>query len=220
MGKLTLKLTEKNRRILAGAMMALAGVMAIDGVYQAGMYWRWNAWIPDVQAAATQPTDTQAAESDQKKTDGKIELSEAIKKRNIFTKPPDKGHHLQLTGVLGKTALFKNRGGQVVGIEEGKSGHGIKVKSIDGYTVVIEYEGKDETMRLFKDERPASPPPAPSVEAPKAKKAEQTAAGEVQKEAKAESVKLKAADRAAAMRERTLRERGARSGPTTSRASQ
>jgi hypothetical protein len=81
-----------------------------------------------------------------------VVLSAAIKKRNIMAEPKPKGHGLRLTGVLGSTALFATREGQVVGIEEGQSGPGgVKVTSIDGYVVTIECEGKPETMRLFAD---------------------------------------------------------------------
>lgn len=81
-----------------------------------------------------------------------VVLSEAIKKRNILAEPKPKGHGLRLTGVLGTTALFGTREGQVVSIEEGQSGPGgVKVTKIDGYVVTIECEGKPETMRLFAD---------------------------------------------------------------------
>lgn len=73
-----------------------------------------------------------------------------------MAEPKPTGHGLSLTGVLDNVAFFRNREGKDVSIEEGKSGEGgVKVTTIEGTNVTIDYEGKPETMRMF----PASPEP-------------------------------------------------------------
>jgi len=179
-----IKRPDNLRQKIAIAAFALAALMALDVLYQIGMHIRWRSWLPDTLEAATsrpsttRPTTTsQSANSQQagsQPTSGKA-VSErgkppakppvilaAIRKRNILTAPVQKGHGMQLTGVLGNTALFNAREGGTVGIEEGKSGSGIKVISIDGYSVTIEHEGKTETMKLFPDEGASRPSPATS----------------------------------------------------------
>ena len=108
-----------------------------------------------------------------KKSPKPARVHAAIKKRNIFTKPKPKGHGLKLTGVLGNLALFNKRGGQTVGIEEGKSGQGIKVISINNYEVTIEYQNKQETLKLHKDQgsgKSAVPAPEEKAESPESGK--------------------------------------------------
>ncbi len=83
----------------------------------------------------------------------------AIVKRNIMAPPKPTGHGMSLTGVLGNVALFKTRKGQVICIEAGKSNQGVKVVSIDGYAVTIEYQDKRETLDLFAGRGRASRPP-------------------------------------------------------------
>ncbi len=200
MGKV--KLTDTLKRRIALATLALAALMLLDGIYQAGMHVKWRRWIPKTLAAErattqptdTQPSDTQPADSQPtgtrpadtqaagtqaagsrpastrasaKKpagrrprpgsTTGKSKktpaVHAAIKRRNIMAQPKPKGHGMQLTGVLGNVALFKARDGKTVGIEEGKSSGGIKVKAIKGYEVTIEFQGKAETMKLFSEQK-------------------------------------------------------------------
>ena len=165
------KLTVQQTRWVSMALMALAAILLVDVIYQAGMHIVWRRWLPSASAAtptttqpaSTQPASTQPASS-QPETRSKEgppgrqanadrppkphEVSAAIKKRNVFMPVPPKGHGMRLTGVIGRIALFQ-KGGQTVGIEEGQSAHGIKVVSIRDYDVTIEYDGKPETMKLF-----------------------------------------------------------------------
>ena len=109
------------------------------------------------QPASTQPTGTRPAggklpvEGSKNQSPKPSEVAAAIRNRNIFTEPKPKGHGLRLTGVIGKVALFQRREGETIGIEEGNSANGITVKSIRDYEVVIEYQGKSETMKLFSE---------------------------------------------------------------------
>jgi len=166
-----LKLTTEHKRIFSIVMAVVAVLMLADVVYQITMHVRWRWWIPSTLAAegpTTQPAATQSAatqpdakEKEKKKKTKKPkppEVHAAIKKRNIFTKVKPKGHGLKLTGVIGSTALFADRKNKTVAIEEGKSGKGVKVKSISGYEVVIEYKGKTETMKLFGGKGWGGPP--------------------------------------------------------------
>lgn len=111
------------------------------------------------KSSATQPTTTQATKKppatapadkkNPKKPKTPVKIHAAIKARNLFTTPPGKtGHGMTLTGVLGKIAIFQDKSKKQIEIEEGKSDKGIKVKSIEGYKVVIEYKGKEETLKL------------------------------------------------------------------------
>jgi hypothetical protein len=172
MGKLNL--STLNRKRVSIAMMAVCGVMATDSVYQVGRHVQWRRWITSISTATAAPTSqpttqpasqpaqsqpaTQAASRpavERPRPRGGpakapvADIHPILKKRNIFTEPPVKGHGMRLTGVIGRTALFATRDGKTVGIEEGQSGQGIKVKSIKEYEVVIEYDGKPETMKLF-----------------------------------------------------------------------
>ncbi|HOW68980.1 MAG TPA: hypothetical protein PKY77_00145 [Phycisphaerae bacterium] len=90
-------------------------------------------------------------------------VSAAIRKRSIFAPPRPKTPRPTLTGVLGRVALFRTADGKTVGIAEGESGHGMKVKTIRDYEVVVEYEGKTDTMKLFSDPG-SSGSPAPRTE--------------------------------------------------------
>ncbi len=119
------------------------------------------------QPAATQPTPATPTEPP-KSVKGKPpsagkpkpkELHAAIRKRNVFTPHQVRKHGLALTGVLGKIALF-SRGSDTIGIEEGKSEGGVKVVSIQDYKVIIEFDGKTETMELFGGS-PGAPPSGP-----------------------------------------------------------
>ncbi|MHC4442372.1 MAG: hypothetical protein ACYTF1_05270 [Planctomycetota bacterium] len=169
MDKLKLLLTNQNKKRIAMVMVAIAALMLVNTIYQLGMHIRWQFWLSQARAAgnpttqpastqpaASQPTDTQPAKKDRKKKkpkkkDKPLQISADIKKRNIFTKAKPKGHGMKLTGVLGNTVLFTNRGGQTVSIEEGKTAQGVKVVGIDNYNVTIEYQGKPQTMKLFTD---------------------------------------------------------------------
>jgi len=172
MDKLKFLLTKENKRRMVTAMVVIAALMLVNTIYQLGMHVRWQFWLSQARAdmtpttqpaatqpAATQPADTQpAAKKDKKKRgvkkkqkkDKPPEISADIKKRNVFTKVPPKGHGMKLTGILGNTALF-DKGGKPVCIEEGKSAQGVKVVSINNYNVTIEHKGKSETMKLFTD---------------------------------------------------------------------
>jgi hypothetical protein len=160
MGKV--RLTSTHKKGISIAAIAIVTLMLVDAVYQIGVHVAWRRWLPEAlaarspttQPAQTQPADTQPANTQPadkakaKKPSKPPEIHAAIKKRNIFTKVKPKGHGMKLTGVIGRIALFK-KGDQTVGIEEGESGHGIKVVSIKDYEVTIEHEGKSETMKLF-----------------------------------------------------------------------
>ncbi len=159
-----LKLTRTHKRGVAIAAITVAALMLADAAYQIGMHVVWRRWLPETMAgqnpttqpagtqpAATQPADTQPADQakkQKKKPSKPPEIDAAIKKRNIFTKVKRAGHGMKLTGVIGNIALFA-KGGNTVGVEEGKSEHGIKVVSIKDYEVTIEFKGKQETMKLF-----------------------------------------------------------------------
>lgn len=166
-----MKLTQKKRHVMSVVAMALVVLMAGDVIYQLAMHIRWRRWMPDTvlaevaatqpaetQPAGTQPADTQPASTQSAKTTKKAAKKKPpkpytvhtdIKKRNIFTKPKPTGHGMTLTGVIGATAQFKDRGGKTVYIDEGKSAQGVKVTSIKGYEVTIDHKGKTQTMKLF-----------------------------------------------------------------------
>ncbi len=157
MGKLTL--SPAARRRLAQIMLVLAAIMLVDTIYQLGMHITWRLWIARQSNAirANQPS-TQPAQPPQNKP---VELAAAIRNRNLFTPPRPQGHGLALSGVIGNIALFASREGGTVGIKEGESARGVSVKAINQYEVVIEYQGKPETMRLFPDQRGS--PSVPSI---------------------------------------------------------
>ncbi len=155
------------RQVSIGAL-ALAVLLFADVLYQTGMHIRWRRWIAETARAAEVPSTQPASQPASQPAPGTQpasrgapppaaastpkpagEIHAALRKRNIFTEPPQKGHGMRLTGVLGRVALFANRGNQTIGIEEGQSASGIKVVSIKAYEVVIEYQGKPETMKLF-----------------------------------------------------------------------
>jgi hypothetical protein len=158
------KLTNVHKQRIALVAFVLTVLMLLNVVFQIRMHTTWRHWIPATLAmapAASQPTDTQPAPAAAASKPGKPPpIHAAIRKRNIMTQPVPKGHGMKLTGVLGNIALFMTRDGKTVGIEEGKSEHGIKVTAVDGYSVTIEYEGKPETMKLFADEKGPAPMPA------------------------------------------------------------
>jgi hypothetical protein len=171
----TLHVWRERPRQLAVVLAFVAGVMLLDGVYQVVMHLRWRSWLPetlavepsatqpsasDSQPASTQPTTKQAKPAaKQKKPATPHKVHAAITNRNIFTQPKPKGHGLTLTGVMGNIAMFASRSGQTVGIAEGKSGQGVKVLSINGYEVKIEYQGTSETMKLKFGGGPGGPSP-------------------------------------------------------------
>lgn len=173
MGPLKLKMNAMLQRRISIAMIAVTAVMGADLIYQVTRHIQWRGWIsevhaaafPTTQPAASQPSTTQPASS-QPATQAAApappsppkpgppagaprEVNPLLKKRNIFTEPPQKGHGVRLTGVIGRVALFATRDGGTVGVEEGQSGAGVKVTSIRNYEVVIEYQGKPETLKLF-----------------------------------------------------------------------
>ena len=131
----------------------------------------------DTQPADTQPADTQPATSQPAEPPAAAqgetsppdapesrELHAAIRKRNVFAPYQPRRHGLALTGVLGNIALF-SKGDKTIGIEEGKSEGDVKVVSICGYEVTIEFDGKPETMALFTGSS-AAPPSSPPEPAP------------------------------------------------------
>ena len=174
-----LTLTSRRRRGIAIAAAAVAVLMLADVVYQIGVHVAWRRWMPSAEAAevattqpaATQPAGTQPAEGgkpgedgdkakqEEKKPAKPHELYAAIKKRDVFKQVTKESHGLQLIGVLGNLALF-NKGA----IAEGESDLGVKVVSIKGYEVTIEYRGKPEVMKLFGDSPGGPPPSSPSAE--------------------------------------------------------
>lgn len=225
MGKL--KFVSEHARHVSIAMIVLAALMVIDGVYQTSMHLKWRHWLPATlaagsaatQPAASQPTDTQpsgsrpatsrpsadqpvgtqpsgtqpsgtqptgtrpstsqptatqpAATPATSKSASKPPtvpseppaVSAAIRKRSLFAPPQPKTPKPVLTGVLGGIALFKTADGKTVGIAEGESSQGMKVKTIRDYEVVVEYEGKTNTMKLFSDTGSSgSQAPAPEME--------------------------------------------------------
>ncbi len=176
MGKLTL--TIRQRKAIAVAATAVTALLVLDLCLQISGYLGWRRWATDhavyaastSQPAATQPASTQPASSPAStqaargKPDGKPgkpeekpgkraappkEIDPALKARNLFVPPKPGGHGLSLTGVLGRMAMFRTRDGKPLTIEEGQSEKGVTVKSIDGYEVVIQFEGRPETMKLF-----------------------------------------------------------------------
>ncbi len=185
-----MKLTTAQKRTASIVALALAAILALDLLYQVTLHVVWRRWLPTSLAAAvattqpatTQPTDTQPAGTQPAGTQpaatkpaepppgakGKPpsaekakpkELHAAIRKRNIFTPYQVRQHGLALTGVIGNIALF-SKGNETIGIEEGKAEGGVKVVSITGYKVTIEFAGKTETMELF-SASPGAPPSGP-----------------------------------------------------------
>jgi len=165
MGKVML--TQAQKRGISIAAVAVAALMLIDTVYQIGMHVRWRQWMPEALAAesgdapATQPASTQPADGKKEKKPKPPEVHAAIKKRNIFMKVKGKPSRPPMTGVFANMAMFKT-GDKVVWIEEGKSGHGIKVVSIKGYDVTVEWQGKTETLNLFTEKGGGGGPSRPS----------------------------------------------------------
>lgn len=235
MGKL--KFVSEHARNVSIAMIVLATLMVIDGVYQTSMHLKWRHWLPatlaagsaatqpagsqptdtqpsgsrpatsrpatsqpsasqpagtqssDTQPAGTQPTGTRPSTSQPTATQPAATqptatpataksaskpptvpseppaVSAAIRKRSLFAPPQPKTPKPVLTGVLGGIALFKTADGKTVGIAEGESSQGMKVKTIRDYEVVVEYEGKTNTMKLFSDTGSSgSQAPAPDME--------------------------------------------------------
>lgn len=165
-----LKLDPARRRTLAIASMTIAAVLFGDAIYQVVMHVRWRTWVGRYAAAqpATQPSATRPA-SGPDSAAPPPKLSAAIRKRNIFAPPRPKGHGLALTGVLGHLAFFRTQQNETVTIAEGASDRGITVKSINGYDVTIEYEGKPQTLNLFAGGGPGGggpggPPPSMSAD--------------------------------------------------------
>ena len=178
MGKL--KFPTRRDHQVSLALIVVAALLALDGLYQLGKGIQWRWWLSSVAAAAettttqpttrsatdtqpttrsatdtqpttrsaadTQPTSKPAASPNRPKK--RPEVSAAIKRRNLFAKAQPKGHGMTLVGVLVDTALLQTRTGQIIGLTEGKSGQGITLKTIDGYEVTIEHEGKTETLKL------------------------------------------------------------------------
>ncbi len=155
---------ERIRRWGPPMLAALVLLLAADLVHVTWRHVQWRGWISEAAAGAatTQPAGTQP-EAD-KKGGEPFKLDEVLVRRNPFTEPKVKGHGMRLTGVLGETALLATRDGKTIGMEVGQNQQGVKLKSLDGYTVVIEYEGKDETLKLFSGDSggmpsPGGPPP-------------------------------------------------------------
>lgn len=175
------------QRNLSIAMMALAVLMFGDAGYQTWMHFRWQSWLgkraaaaapttqPTTQAAtqpsATQPTTTQPASQPGGAQPGPVRpppaekpnkppkpvtVSAAIRKRNIFAPPAPPGQPPPLIGVLGNIAIFLV-GNESVGIQEGNSDKGITVKSITGYDVMIEFNGKPQTVKFVAGQGPSAP---------------------------------------------------------------
>ncbi len=138
----------------------------------------------DTQPTATQPADTQPAETQPSETQpgapqppvtpppspppgpppqatGPPKVHGAIALRNVLAPPPPPRKKLQLTGVLGDTALFMAPPNRPVAIDVGQAAHGIKVVRIEGYAVTIEHHGQAETIHLFPPDQPPSSPTPP-----------------------------------------------------------
>lgn len=154
-----LKLSEKQRRCVAAGMAVLAGLMAISVLYQGAMHLVWRSWLKEASATLAAPT-TQPAESRPASTPANAKqgranesrppkIAAAITRRNIFVPPPQTGHGLTLTGVIGRIALFNSRDGRTIGIQEGEAEQGVKVVSISNYDVTIEFKDKRETLKVF-----------------------------------------------------------------------
>ncbi len=171
MGKLNW--TSKHQRVAAMTAAGFAALLLADATYQTYKHVVWRRWIAGNVAAAaatttTQPAATQPAGSQPASQPTSApavakkppEISAALRKRNLFVAPKPTGHGLSLTGVLGRIAMFRNREGKPVSIEEGKTEGGVTVKSIDGYEVAIVFQGKPETLKLFSG---AAPPPPPAA---------------------------------------------------------
>lgn len=150
------------RKQISLAMMIVVGLMALDVAYQIQMHVRWRFWLNQI-SPAEQASMTPTTASSPNQMPGMVDVNASLKRRNIFMEPPPSGHGIALTGVMGKMAIFSNRGGQIFAVEEGKSVNGVTVKSITGYEVAIECSGQCETMKLFNQAAgPAMPPPMPS----------------------------------------------------------
>lgn len=179
MGKLNW--TSKHQRIAALTAAGFAALLLADVVYQTYKHAVWRRWISgnvavaavSTQPASTQPAGTQPAGSQPASQPTSApapakkpaEISAALRKRNLFVAPKPTGHGLSLTGVLGRIAMFRNREGKPVSIEEGKTEGGVTVKSIDGYEVAIVFQGKPETMKLFAGG--GAPPTAAEANSPR-----------------------------------------------------
>lgn len=169
MGKLNL--TQMQKRRLSVVMIVLSAAMSADAVYQVHKHWTWNRWL-DQWAEIETTSDTEAATGEVDKNDDGTgesgqpeenkkeeppqpkphELHATLQKRNVFA-PVHRPHHgLQLTGVIGDTALF-NKGPMKVGDTK----DGAKLVRIEGYVVTIEYQGNEETFKLF-DGQSQGPP--------------------------------------------------------------
>ncbi len=167
MGKLSLQDIPRSR--ISIALIVLVALLAADVVYQGAMHVKWRRWMPTTpavaktttQAAGSRPTTTQAATTPASKPAPPPEISAAIRKRSLFAPVVRRPTRPNLTGVLGRVAIFQTADGQTVGIAEGESNAGLKVKSIHDYEVVVEFEGKTETLKLFGEGGgPGGPPPA------------------------------------------------------------
>jgi hypothetical protein len=154
------------RKPISLAMAALAVLMAVTIVHRLQSHVRYRVWLGDERLAtaspSTQPTSSQAAPAPPAPPP---QVSDALRKRNIFMPPMPTGHGAMLTGVMGRYALFNGRCGPLC-ICEGASANGITVKSIKDYEVTIEYQGKPETMRLFAPSAMAPPMMPPGAMPP------------------------------------------------------
>lgn len=158
-----MKYLRRYRKHISLVMLIIAGIMVMDVIYQIQMHVRWRLWLSEV--FTTKKTDTQpAVKPMSNQPSGMVEVNASLKRRNVFMEPPPAGHGITLTGVMGKIAIFNNRGGQTFAVEEGKSANGVTVKSITGYEVSVECSGQCETMKLFNQAAgPGMNQPMPSV---------------------------------------------------------
>jgi hypothetical protein len=119
-----------------------------------------SATQPTTQPGSAQPGASRPPRAD--KADGPekppkpLKVSAAIRKRNIFAPPAKPGPPPPLIGVLGNIAIFLVNN-ESVGIQEGNSDKGITVKSIKGYDVMIEFNGKPQKVTFVAGQGPSAP---------------------------------------------------------------
>jgi hypothetical protein len=116
-----------------------------------------SATQPAAQPSAAQARPGRPARPEKPdKADKPVVVSAAIRKRNIFAPPTPPGQPPPLIGVIGNIAIFLV-GNESVGIQEGQSDKGITVKSIKGYDVAIEFNGKPQTVKFVAGQGPSAP---------------------------------------------------------------
>lgn len=115
---------------------------------------------------ATGSDDKSAAEQEKKKEDGKTPAHEKIKKNNIFlaNRVPT-GPSVVLTGFYEDAALLA-QGDNVKMARVGETVFDVKVVSMDGASVDVEWNGKPIHWTLFPASGGGGPPPGPPRSGP------------------------------------------------------